>query len=80
LNFDEAYRLIIGIRIIIFVFSRYFSDRVSPAVHDVSKKKTGFSTWKEEFWHKAFYEKEARLKSAQIWDVREFWKGKFSRK
>jgi hypothetical protein len=30
---------------------KYFSEKVSPAVHDLAAKKEGFGAWKEQFLH-----------------------------
>jgi len=40
---------------------KYFSEKVSPAVHDSAAKKEGFGTWKEQYVHEAFLEREAAL-------------------
>jgi hypothetical protein len=29
------------------LISRYFSEKISPAVHDLAAKKAGFGAWKE---------------------------------
>jgi hypothetical protein len=42
--------------------AKYFSEKVSPGVHDVGMKKEGFGVWKEEFLHKKYAEKELKLK------------------
>jgi hypothetical protein len=30
---------------------KYFSEKVSPAVHDAAAKKEAFASWKEQFIH-----------------------------
>jgi hypothetical protein len=42
----------------LFPFLRYFSDKVSPAVHDAGAKKEGFGVWKEHFMHQTHLKKE----------------------
>jgi hypothetical protein len=39
---------------------KYFSNRVSPGVHDVAGKKEGFGLWKEEFLHERYVIEERR--------------------
>jgi len=41
---------------------KYFSEKVAPGVHDVAAKKEGFGTWKEQFLHESFEEREAVLR------------------
>jgi hypothetical protein len=41
---------------------KYFSERVSPAVHDSAARKEGFGFWKEAFFHFRFAEEEEKLK------------------
>jgi hypothetical protein len=39
---------------------KYFSEKVSPGVHDVAMKKEGFGVWKEEFMRVSFEEREKK--------------------
>jgi hypothetical protein len=34
---------------------KYFSDRISPAVHDSAAKKEGFGVWKEQWMHERYF-------------------------
>jgi hypothetical protein len=44
---------------------KYFSEKVSPGVHDVGAKKQGLNVWKQEFMHWKFEEKEEQVKLAE---------------
>jgi hypothetical protein len=37
---------------------KYFSERVSPGIHDVAAKKEGFGTWKEQFMQDRYAKQE----------------------
>jgi hypothetical protein len=42
---------------------KYFSDTISPAVHDNAAKKEGFSLWKEQFMHWRFMKQEEKIRA-----------------
>jgi len=41
---------------------KYFSEKVSPALHDSAAKKEAYGTWKEQYVHERFVRQEADLK------------------
>jgi hypothetical protein len=46
---------------LLFGCLRYFSDKVSPAVHDKAMKSEGFGVWKEDFMFERFAQQERLL-------------------
>ena len=49
---------------------KYFSERVSPGVHDGAAKKEGFGEWKEQFMHESFEEREKQSRATREEDIR----------
>jgi hypothetical protein len=41
---------------------KYFSEKVSPEVHDKAAKKEGFGFWKIQFWHNKFENAEEKIR------------------
>jgi hypothetical protein len=44
---------------------RYFSERVSPGIHDVASQKEAFKSWKEQFLHARFLKREKKIRRQQ---------------
>jgi hypothetical protein len=45
---------------------KLFSEKVSPAVHDLAAKKEGLGAWKEEFIHRQYGSNEATIREAML--------------
>jgi hypothetical protein len=44
---------------------KYFSEKVSPGVHDVAAKKEGFGEWKEQFLHSLYMLREEKIREEE---------------